>query len=53
MNAKMLVILNIIVTLQARCVKYDGTHPTDECPKPKEEPPKCTLLGGPHPANYL
>jgi hypothetical protein len=25
---------------------------TNECPKPKDEPPKCTLCGGPHPANY-
>lgn len=37
---------------QPRCVKCDGLHSTSECQKPKEDPPKCTLCGGPHPANY-
>lgn len=37
---------------QTRCVKCDGSHSTNECPKSKDEPPKYTLCGGPHPANY-
>jgi len=37
---------------QTRCVKCDGSHSTNECPKPKNEPPKCTLCGGPNLANY-
>jgi hypothetical protein len=37
---------------QSRCVKCDGSHSTNVCPKLKDEPPKCTLCGEPHPANY-
>lgn len=37
---------------QPRCVKCDGQNSTFECPKLKDFPPKCTLCGGPHPANF-
>lgn len=35
-----------------RCVKCAGYHLTSACTKLREEPPKCALCGGAHPANY-
>lgn len=37
---------------EPRCVKCDGSHLTEACLKPVDQPPKCTLCGGAHPANY-
>jgi hypothetical protein len=36
----------------ARCVKCAGSHPTKECKKLAETPPKCCNCGGEHTANY-
>lgn len=35
-----------------RCVKCDGAHSTQMCPKPSSTPPTCTNCRGPHTANY-
>jgi len=35
-----------------RCVKCCETHDTASCKKLKNNPPKCVLCGGEHPANY-
>lgn len=36
----------------ARCVKCAGNHPTKECKKTADDPPKCCNCGGEHTANY-
>ena len=35
-----------------RCVKCDGAHSTQSCPKPPNSSPICTNCHGPHTANY-
>lgn len=35
-----------------KCVKCDGSHSTDKCPKSPETPPVCVNCKGPHTANY-
>jgi Associated with zinc fingers len=35
-----------------RCVKCDGMHPSEKCPKPSDTPPVCVNCKGPHTANY-
>jgi hypothetical protein len=35
-----------------RCVKCDGMHLTEKCPKPSDAPPVCVNCKGPHTANY-
>jgi len=37
---------------EPRCVKYGDNHLTSECKIPADQPPKCTLCEGQHPANY-
>jgi hypothetical protein len=35
-----------------RCVKYGENHSTSACLKSTDQPPKCTLREGQHPASY-
>lgn len=35
-----------------RCVRCGDLHDTSQCTKSRNEPAKCALCGGPHPANY-
>ncbi|KAF0713958.1 Uncharacterized protein FWK35_00029669, partial [Aphis craccivora] len=37
---------------QPRCVRCGDLHDTSLCLKNRNEPTKCALYGGPHPANY-
>lgn len=37
---------------QPRCVKCSESHLTENCQKPNDQPPKCVLCEGQHPASY-